>query len=139
MGHRSGGKTDGGMERPTEEQKHKQAGEARAGRSKKEVEEELEEMLDQVSLLLHSHLLLHKSYFTPEESWILNSLQSQSGKTFKARPPQKCPLGPPRPPLTVGRRGILLLKDDKTNVRCLLWVVRMTERSNALINRLSDA
>lgn len=124
MGHRSGGKTDGGLERPTEEQKHKQAGEARAGRSKKEVEEELEEMLDQVSLLLHSHL---------------NSLQSQSGKTFKARPPQKCPLGPTRPPLTVGRRGILLLKDDKTNVRSLLWVVRMTERSNALINRLSDA
>lgn len=40
------------MERPTEEQKHKQAGEARASRSKKEVkEEELEEMLDQVSPL----------------------------------------------------------------------------------------
>lgn len=125
-------RTEGGRDR----RRNKQAGEGRASQSKKEVEE----MLDQVSLLSYSHLLLRKVMFYPRgkldlNSAILASLQSQSGNTFRL------PKMSSRSSQTAAeqKKGDSSVKDDKTNLRCLLWVVRMTDRSNALINRLSEA
>lgn len=68
-------------------------------------------------------------------SAILASLQSQSGNTFRL--PKMSPWSSQT--AAEQKKGDSSVKDDKTNLRCLLWVVRMTDRSNALINRLSEA